>query len=494
MNKKGSLTLLFCMLLPAFLWLFMFCVETLHLSLASSCLDSACYAAARGELSDYQSQTRADYGIFIAQEKSSQERGRLFSKTLMDNLEDHPLLDMRLREVSVEASQKLTKSVLKNQILESVKYIAPLEGVKALKGMLESVKKTDEFDQAGNKASAMGEAQDKLEETTKNNKIIKENDEEIKDINKKMRKERAKESPNEAHLRYLQNEKDDIEKDNDRYYAKNQRLVQETDEIIRRYDIDELPPPEKTTSWDGEERLGGEIDRLAQAKRKMEERTGWQEDPPVKASTDQVDNKPMKNLTGLADGLKNILIGGRNHFYLGEYVLHYMDSVVDDPLASEVEYVITGSDLPVVSYMARLFLVKTALDSLGYFFDPLAPPDLLARVVYAVLMGGIQGACDMVELVGMDEKVPLVHTEPGTTNIFGRVQLSYEDHQRIDLMLTGENSKLERIGGLVSAQGTTAFNIQLAVGVERIFPFFPLPRQEESGNQVILRRKLRVSY
>lgn len=495
MNKKGSITILFAILLPILLLFGMFIFEALWESLARTYFDQACYSAARSCLADYDSSVWQEYGVFLFQDEPDAKR---IQEDIESNLDSNDWLKVQITKVQCQAIDPLERDVLKRQILENVKYVAPIRGAQALWDLVSNLKSSESYSRAGAKAVELEMAQKNMKQTEENNRRIKDEKEEIKDLKRRIKSEKKKETPDSARIASLERRVDTKERTIDKLYDENRDLTYKTQDILAGQGLDQVPDEVDAKQMAKESELHSSLDKMVKAKKLTEERLGWEED-----ATDDtlfgkdIDTEDCEDALHLIQSARNVLEEGRDRFYLGEYALKYFSDVTSDSHEAEIEYLITGSKHPEVAYGFRLLAERTALDSLGYFLlDPKSPPELLARTIYSLVSGGIQGLIDIYYLVGLEESVPLIHITPGTTNPFRNIQLDYEDHQRLDLLLTGEEKKLDRIQDLLPAEGYTGKQVQIEARIRRIFPFRVIRDDEakDDDNYLHLRKEICVCY
>ncbi len=163
---------------------------------------------------------------------------------------------------------------------------------------------------------------------------------------------------------------------------------------------------------------------------------------------------------GLNKRLGAGLEGLRDDLLLGEYVLERFPNLssvvgdvgsggsVGDSIASigQAERIIgNGSTL---GTLFNILLFRTFVDGVGYFvLDAKAPPELVARLVYSVVLGLGTGVSDVLSLVGVsDARVPVVNVY-GTPNPLDFLKLSYGDHLLMFSLLAGEECLLKGIYG-----------------------------------------------
>ncbi len=495
MKKRGSITILFAILLPVLLLFGMFIFEALWESLAKTYFEQACYSASRSSLAAYDTDSWRDYGVFLLPEKPDQER---LKEDFVRNLDTNGWLDLEVTRVESRAVAPLERDVLKNQILENVKYIAPVRGAQALWDLIRHKEDSESFSRGGAAAEELEQAQDNMEKTRKNNREIKDDKKDIKDLKERISEESKKEEPDQGRIASLERSIRSEERDIDDMYDENRELTYETQAILNKQSLREVPPELDEEKMAKKSSLQEELEKLKLAKERTEKSLDWEDDTEDRIfSRGSTDKEESGRSLDLVRAAQEVLEEGRNRLYLGEYALKYFSSVTSDSHDAEVEYLITGSRQPGAAYALRLLAVRSGLDALGYFvLDPKAPPEILSRTAYSLIMGGLQGLIDLYSMVGLGEAVPLIHITPGGTNPFERIQLDYEDHQRIDLLLTGEDKKLDRIQELLPAQGYTGRQILFEVRVRRIFPF-RIYRDDEAMddmNYMYLRKEVRICY
>ncbi len=492
MNKRGSITVLFAILMPIILLMGMFMFECLWEQTALSYFDQACYASARGTLADYQKDAWMDYGLLVLDD---QARITHRAKTLFEgNLDGRDWMPISLTRLEIRPVVPLDQDVMRHQILETVKYVAPLRGALALRDILESFRLSESFSSAGKVALDLEQAQDNMDRTTLNNKRIKQDKSSIRETRKKIAQEKNEEEPDTSRIARLERSIQAKQRRVDDLYEENQRLSYETRDILDRCSCEHVP--EKVDEQNMENRaLTRELEGLQKAAKRTKELTGWQDQTDSRIfSFGRTDKRVAGKALSLLQQAKTVFNQGRDRFYLGEYVLKYLPDVHDEA-DSEVEYIITGSSRPALAYTLRLLATRVSLDALGFFaLDPKAPPEILSRVAYALIMGGLQGAVDVYQLVGQNESVPLVHITPPSYQLLEKIKLSYEDHLRFDLLITSDAKKMDRIEEIVDVQGYTGVEWVCEASVPKIFPLFSRLDPASSSEYMVLHKELRVCY
>jgi hypothetical protein len=495
MKKRGSVTILFAILLPVLLLFGMFVFEALWEGLAKTYFEQACYSTSRSSLADYDTSVWQDYGVFLLPEESGQAR---LEEEFVRNLDTNGWLDLEVTRIESRVVAPLEREVLKNQILENVKYIAPVRGAQALWDLIRQKEDSEAFSRGGDAAGELEQAQDNMEKTRKNNRRIKDDKKDIKKLKKRISDEKKTEEPDQGRIKSLERSIRSKDRKIDDMYDENRELTYETQEILAKQSLREVPPELDEEKMASKSTLQEKLEDLKTAKEQTEERLDWEDDTDDRIfSRGSTEKEECGQSLDLVSAAQDVLKDGRNRLYLGEYALKYFSNVVSDSHDAQIEYLITGANHPGAAYALRLLAVRSGLDALGYFvLDPKAPPEILARTAYSLIMGALQGLIDLYSMVGLGEAVPLIHITPGGTNPFERIQLDYEDHQRIDLLLTGEDKKLDRIQELLPAQGYTGRLIIFEAQVRRIFPFRILgdEKVKDDLNYMHLRKEIRICY
>ncbi|QRN85179.1 hypothetical protein JR334_09495 [Clostridia bacterium] len=495
MNKKGSTTILFAILLPLLLLFGMFIFEALWESLARTYFDQACYSATRSCLADYDTSVWQDYGVFLFQDEPDAKQ---LKEDIESNLDSNNWLKLQVTRVQAQSIEPLERDVLKRQILENVKYVAPIRGARALWDLVSHLKSSESYSHAGAKAEQLEMTQENMKRTEENNRKIKDKKKDIKSLRRSISAAKKEDPPDSARIDKLERKVRSKEREIDKLYDENRDLTYKTQDILTNQGLSQVPEEVDAKQMAEESRLQSTLDKMTKAKKRTEERLGWRD-----GATDQmisgseIDTEDCENALNLIQAARDILKEGRDRFYLGEYALKYFSDVTSDSHEAEIEYLITGAKHPGASYGLRLLAERVALDSLGYFLlDPKSPPELLARTIYSLVSGGIQGLIDLYYMVGLEEAVPLIHITPGTTNPFKNILLDYEDHQRLDLLLTGEEKKLDRIQELLPVAGYTGKQVLIEARIRRIFPFRIIRNDEaqDDANYVHLRKEICICY
>jgi hypothetical protein len=175
---------------------------------------------------------------------------------------------------------------------------------------------------------------------------------------------------------------------------------------------------------------------------------------------------------GLKERLGGGLEGLRDNLLLGEYVLERFSNLSgvvvggrgDEGIGAAERIIGNGSTL---GTLFNILLFRTFVDGVGYFvLDAKAPPELVARLVYSVVMGLGTGASDVLSLVGVsDARVPVVNVY-GTPNPLEFLKLSYRDHLLMFSLMAGEECLLKGIYGEVVRDYPGAYFCGARGGVE----------------------------
>ncbi len=167
----------------------------------------------------------------------------------------------------------------------------------------------------------------------------------------------------------------------------------------------------------------------------------------------------LNDVCTLVQKLADPAVALRDTILINEYAVQRFTNFTTDKETCEVERIIFGGDskhAAVASAMEQVFLWRFAFDTLGYFiFDPKAPPELLSRVIYAVVMGSLQGVVDTYRLFSGKEVgiIEVVGWPP--ENLKKAIpKLNYKDYLRLMLLLDGisEDRKLTRMQNIVNAR------------------------------------------
>lgn len=502
MKRRGSVSILLLLLFPCLLLQGMVMTENLRLVMAEMFVDQALVAVARSSLAHYDRETWERYGLLVTGPDDFGAAQKEATELFLANLDQNPLLRMGVLSLEVEPACFLDREGFRRQVLEGMKYVAPLRGVQVLRDLLDSRELADAWARDGEKAELLERAQDNVDEARENNRAVEAARGEIQSARQELARERKGPDPDPRRIAALEETIRSRERRIETLYDRNRYLTLETRRILEWTGMEEVPErtPEENLPLPGD--LLGELAAAAAIREDLRDQVGHPlpfppDRPGPKERTVKGD---ASRLTELLEGVSRGVQQGRDAFFLGEYALEHLSHLASDKGTGEphqVEYLVTGSRRPGASYLVRLFATRAALDAAAYFlFDPAAPPELVARVAYALILGGLQGALDVYELAGSGERVPLMNrTPPGSTPL-ERIRLDYEDHLRIHLLMTGEEEKLDRLQELVPVEGITGVRVRAEV---RLVSLFPVPegwlvRGRRDGEGIRLERGLVLCY
>lgn len=141
----------------------------------------------------------------------------------------------------------------------------------------------------------------------------------------------------------------------------------------------------------------------------------------------------------------------RDELYIDQYILTRFTNLTTGSVNSEInpysgheaEYICYGNN-GAVTAVAQLYFTRFALDTAAYFAFTKEPVELLQRMLYALVMGGLQAVADTYQLVAEKKAVPIGNMF--SENPLGDITLNYTDHLRLLFFLRqDEEGKLFRM-------------------------------------------------
>ncbi len=161
--------------------------------------------------------------------------------------------------------------------------------------------------------------------------------------------------------------------------------------------------------------------------------------------------------------------GARDKLYIIEYAMDKFTFLTSKtPRAhffkkGEVEYIISGSDIPynslrnnellvITDVLSKIWFLRFSIDSISHFVKSKIPHPI-ARLGWSLLEGAIDATSEMIYLLNGD----YIDLLPGMNNI----KLRYSDHLRMLLLLQSEDETLRKIQQLIQVN---TINVAGAVG------------------------------
>ena len=502
MNRKGSVSMLLLLILPVLLLGAMVMTEAARWRVGQMWLQQALESTARSVLGAYDRQVFSDYGLMVVSDVREDDIEQL----LMANLDGSDLLDLRVESIWWEPVQSIEEEqVMLQQILETVKYAGPVNLTRSLSRVFKGFQSARDLSDAGQKAVLLDQANRNMGEIENNNRKIRETQEDIRSINRQIREERNRPESDDARIERLQRRAARRRETMNDLYDRNRDLVLEVDRLLGRAGEPSLPAEDRLEGIDPLDWIRERMVHTVEARQRLEEKTGLTglEEGLPRERPDTLPADAGREAFRLMDQLRRVILEGRNEMYLGEYVLMHLSNLNNPregrPLKrTEAEYVITGaSSHPQIVFLLQLAGVRTALNTVGYFAfsPPPAPVGPVSRVVFSLLMGAWEGVMDVFRLVGAENRVPVVNMTPSVRNPLRNVQVDYEDHLRVGLLLVDRNDKLHRIRSLVPVSGTTGIRVEAEVSMAVLFEPGPwMPEGVVRDGRVYFRKELAMCY
>lgn len=427
-DEDGSLVLFMAIVLPVLVFFFGVLFDVVRVKYAMNVVNEGVYSSVDSVLADYDKSMYKDYGIFALKGK---EYGLDFSSMVRNNLKGK---GVKLSTFSLTLRDPLSDSrVLKEQILEEMKIRGLVNLGKQTYGIFSAMEEVDKLGaDFGDFSGSKEEASTKMQERVASNMEVIKNLEERRD---------GGETGLDGTI--------------DKLYGENKSL---------------LVMAEDLSNGEGmgiaDENIEG--DEANQIGENTWNKLGELFGNDVESYSEEIKSpgflffKAKEVGCGLRGRLGAGLEGLRDDLLLGEYVLERfpnLSSVVGsigsggsvvgaDDIGVAERIIGNGSTL---GTLFNVLLFRTFVDGVGYFvLDAKAPPELVARLVYSVVLGLGTGAADVLSLVGVSEaRVPVVNVL-GTPNPLEFLKLSYGDHLLMFSLLAGEECLLKGIYGEVT--------------------------------------------
>lgn len=411
-GEGGSLVLFMAIVLPVLVFFFGVLFDVVRVRYAVNVVNEGVYSSVDSVLADYDKNLYGNYGIFALKGK---EYGLDFSSMVRNNLKGKGI---SMSDFSLILEEPLADSrVLRKQILEEMKIRGLVNLGKQAYGIFSAMEEVDKLGaDFGDFSGSREDASKKMQERVASNMEM------IKDLE-------ARRAGGETGL----------DGAIDRLYGENKSLLVMAEDLSGVDGDSDQSDQIGEDTWNGlGDLFGGELGEYEKDLK----------------SPGFLFFRSREVGGGLKSRLGAGLEGLRDDLLLGEYVLERFPN-----LSSNING--SGGDLGVAeriigngSTLGTLFnvlLFRTFVDGVGYFvLDAKAPPELVARLVYSVLLGLGTGVSDVLSLVGVgDARVPVVNVL-GTPNPLDFLKLSYGDHLLMFSLLAGEECLLKGIYGEVS--------------------------------------------
>lgn len=198
-GQRGSVSIyLLIMLLGLFCFIGLL-VDLGRISIAQNQLRKAANTAARSLLADYDQGMKDDYGLFAVASAVEDSRKKDFDRYLKANLSGAPaggftLLDFRLEESGIVMIRPLDdNNVLKQQILEEMKYRAPLDLTKEVAGRFKELGELfNVFGRAEKEKNSIAGIESKLDELKARNRSIRQLGERRKKLREEIQRKKSR--------------------------------------------------------------------------------------------------------------------------------------------------------------------------------------------------------------------------------------------------------------------------------------------------------------
>lgn len=423
-DEGGSLVLFMAIVLPVLILFFGVLFDVVRVKYVMNVVNEGVYSSVDSVLADYDKDLYGSYGLFALKGK---EYGLDFSSMVRNNVKGK---GVALSNFSLVLEEPLSDSrILKKQILEEMKVRGLVNLGKQTYGIFSAMEEVDKLgadygDFGGSKEEATRRMQEKV---ASNVEVIKGLEE--------------RRAGGEAGL------DESIEK----LYGENRSLLVMAEDLSNGGGSGSVGDG----SGSGDSEYGsdtwGKLGELFGSESKTYEEE--------LSSPGFLFFRAKEVGGGLSERLGAGLEGLRDDLLLGEYVLERfpnLSSVVGDvgsggsvgDSIGEAERIIGNGST--IGTIFNILLFRTFVDGVGYFvLDAKAPPELVTRLVYSVVLGLGTGASDVLSLVGVNEaRVPVVNVL-GVPNPLEFLKLSYRDHLLMFSLLAGEECLLKGVYGEV---------------------------------------------
>ncbi|MFZ5645876.1 MAG: pilus assembly protein TadG-related protein [Bacillota bacterium] len=178
-NEKGYITIYLLIILLALIFFLGLLIDLSRIRIAQNQVRRAANSAARSVLAEYDSPLKNGYGLFAMTSSLEQERRKDFDRYLCLNLkesQEFSLLDYHIEESSLILIRPLSDTaVLQQQILEEMKYRAPLDITEELFNRINDIGGFfGVFSKAEKEKENLKKVDDGLDDIKQSNKKIKE--------------------------------------------------------------------------------------------------------------------------------------------------------------------------------------------------------------------------------------------------------------------------------------------------------------------------------
>lgn len=429
-DEGGSLVLFMAIVLPVLVLFFGVLFDVVRVKYVKNVVNEGVYSSVDSVLADYDAALYQKYGLFALKGK---EYGLDFSSMVRNNVKGK---GVTLKNFSLILEQPLSDSrILKKQILEEMKVRGLVNLGKQAYGIFSAMEEVDNLGaNFGDFGGSKEEATRKMQERVASNVQV------IKGLEERRA---GGESGLDGTI--------------ERLYGENKSLLVMAEDLSN--------GDSGSSNGSGGSSVDGEEEKSSQYGSDTWGKLGELFGSESKSYGEELSSpgflffRAKEVGGGLSERLGAGLEGLRDDLLLGEYVLERfsnLSSVVGDvgsggsvggSIGVAERIIGNGSTL---GTLFNVLLFRTFVDGVGYFvLDAKAPPELVARLVYSVVMGLGTGVSDVLSLVGIaDARVPVVNVY-GTPNPLEFLKLSYRDHLLMFSLLAGEECLLRGIYGEV---------------------------------------------
>lgn len=577
-EERGAVTIYLVIIFLALIVLVGLLVDLARIKVAQNQLRRVTNSAARSVLADYDPKLKQDFGLFTYQAQEPTQCQPDFARYVQANLipsagQDFQLLSYRVEQAQAILVNPLQPAILKQQILEDMKYTAPLEYTKFVTNVFGALPRMSTFykkSRANNQL--INDSRTKLKEAQGLQVRVNQNGEQL--VNQQEQLAQRKQARQQATVpedkAALQQEIAEIQEEISRLKQQvttdlnrctqiaddlqtNQKQIKVTgadgDQIVPATDpkvedairtteqnLDELVNQITVQNRQSADSLKKGVDASRQAlnagdfqaiglveinvpavegqaaindnglqgdfaklrdtvvgKKLFEEQDFLS---PFSYDTDpeQFEAKHGKDMDKLIEQVQELeatksgLENFRDEMFINEYALVHFSNITQ-PIGSEsykfyrseAEYIAVGGATPRVTVFKNIYLMRTALDTLAYFCFSKFPADPLARGIYSLVMGALQGAVDCYHLA-LGDTVALAEMKgsmTGNANPLQQIQVTYQDHLRLVLTTKpDEAGKLQRIIEVIQARQNTPakeYHTMLTGQVQVSIPLWFIP-------------------
>jgi hypothetical protein len=505
-NEKGAITIFLTIIILIIIVLMGVLVDGIRIKTAQGQIKRSLQGAIKSTLAGYDMELKEQYGLFalspLKKTQINQEIFDYFDANLGNDVKDGQFFDLYdyvIEDINSSPMYNLTENeIIRNQIIQNMKYRAPLD---FLLEETNFIKKVEATKQTANDSQSL------KDKTAKDRTDAK-----IEQTNSKNKNEAIQEDKNRI------DERRQAESSKSNFISQYQELFKNSGST---------KGIEMGDSKDIEEHLEPNFEYESFEKESSAE-------------------KMFNFFKDINRSLENILIAKRDELYVGEYALDYFDNAVykkrnarvkskqNQSLDYQVEYVLYGKSKDqdnITRMKQQLLLYRFPINFSHVAVDPAKRAKTLsaATAIAAGLTGGVgipfiqsiltaqwaahESISDVLDLM-KGKKVPLIKNNLNwKTDFIGTVHerqisspldMSYEDYLRIFLLLENSDKKMNRIEDLIQlslnrrlCDFNTYIDADASVSMKYFFltqTFMPRQFRTQRGDRQLIKVRMYEGY